>query len=192
MRKTFWLLPAALVLVSLMGCAQPPAAPGWCTPKEAFVQWQAAPDKVHVLDVRTTGEYIFIGHAPMAKNIPVKLLADKWDADHRKPVMKANSSFIEDVKKAYKLDDTILVMCKGGQRTVDAIKQMKEAGFTHVVGIEGGFEGQRDTDCGDPRTGKFIKPGWKNSELLWVYDLDPDSMYLPEGIVTTRPAKGKT
>jgi rhodanese-related sulfurtransferase len=190
MRKLFLL--AAAVLASLVGCAEPPAAPGCCTPKEAFTQWKATPDKVYILDVRTPAEYIFIGHAPMARNIPVKLLTDKWDADKRKPVMRANPSFIEDVRKAYKPDDTILVMCKSGQRAADAVKQMKAAGYTNVLNIEGGFEGLRDTDCGDPTTGKLLKPGWKNSGLLWVYDLDPDSMYLPEGIVTTKPAAAKT
>jgi rhodanese-related sulfurtransferase len=189
MRKL--LLLAAGAMVSLVGCVEPPAAPGCCTPREAFAKWQAAPDKVYILDVRTTAEFIFIGHAPMARNIPVKLLTDKWDADRRKPVMRANPNFLDDVKKTYKPDDAILVMCRTGERAADAIRQMKAAGFTSVLNIEGGFEGLRGTECTADGASRLIKPGWKNSGLIWTTALDPESMYLPEGIVTTRPAAAK-
>jgi rhodanese-related sulfurtransferase len=198
MRKLPLLLAAPLLLF-LVGCAEPPPAPGYCTPKEAFAKWQATelwkanePGKVRILDVRTSAEFIFIGHAPMARNIPVKLLADKWDADRRKPVLRANPDFLKEVQAAYSPGDTILVMCESGQRAADAVKQMKGAGFANVLIIEGGFEGQRGADCSDHGAGKLLKPGWKNSDLLWTWDLDPESMYLPEGTVTSKPAAPKT
>ena len=45
----------------------------YLTAKEAFSKWHAASDKVVILDVRTPEEYIFVGHAPMARNIPVRI-----------------------------------------------------------------------------------------------------------------------
>ena len=42
----------------------------YVTAAEAYDKWLAAPDAVKVFDVRTLEEYIFIGHAPMAWNIP--------------------------------------------------------------------------------------------------------------------------
>ena len=35
--------------------------------------WQADPEGVHILDVRTFEEYTFVGHLEMAKNIPLRL-----------------------------------------------------------------------------------------------------------------------
>ncbi len=43
----------------------------YVTAKEAYDMWKANPDKVKILDVRTQDEYIYIGHAAMAWNIPL-------------------------------------------------------------------------------------------------------------------------
>ena len=42
----------------------------YATAQEAYEMWQAAPDKVTVIDVRTPEEYALIGHAEMAWNVP--------------------------------------------------------------------------------------------------------------------------
>ena len=42
----------------------------YVTPQEAYAMWQADPEGVHFLDVRTFEEYIFVGHIEMARNIP--------------------------------------------------------------------------------------------------------------------------
>ena len=42
----------------------------YLTAKEAYEKWKATPETVKILDVRTTEEYLFIGHAEMAWNIP--------------------------------------------------------------------------------------------------------------------------
>jgi hypothetical protein len=47
----------------------------YMTAKEACEKWKAAPDEVKVLDVRFPEEYVFVGHAEMAWNIPVALIS---------------------------------------------------------------------------------------------------------------------
>ena len=42
----------------------------YVTAKEAHEMWLADKNKIKILDVRTPEEYIFVGHAPMAHNIP--------------------------------------------------------------------------------------------------------------------------
>ena len=42
----------------------------YVTAKEAYEKWKAEPEKVKIFDIRTTEEYLFIGHAEMAWNIP--------------------------------------------------------------------------------------------------------------------------
>jgi hypothetical protein len=43
----------------------------YVTAKEAYENWQAEPDKVKVIDVRTPEEFLFVGHPTMAWKIPV-------------------------------------------------------------------------------------------------------------------------
>ena len=43
--------------------------------------WKADPDGVTIIDVRTPEEYIFVGHAPMARNIPLVFIKYQWDAE---------------------------------------------------------------------------------------------------------------
>jgi hypothetical protein len=45
----------------------------YVTPREAYEMWMADPDGVNILDVRSFEEYIFVGHAEMARNIPFGL-----------------------------------------------------------------------------------------------------------------------
>ena len=43
----------------------------YVTAEEAYAMWKNEPMKVHILDVRTPEEYVFVGHAEMARNIPL-------------------------------------------------------------------------------------------------------------------------
>ena len=45
--------------------------------------WQADPEGVKILDVRTPEEWVFTGHAPMATNIPFAFLAYVWDDEKK-------------------------------------------------------------------------------------------------------------
>ena len=40
----------------------------YVTAKEAYDMWQADPEGVQILDVRTPEEWVFTGHSPMAVN----------------------------------------------------------------------------------------------------------------------------
>jgi len=151
----------------------------YVTAKEAFAKWHAAPDKVRILDVRTPGEYIFVGHAPMATNIPLKLLKAEVDLKRMKPVMPLNKNFVDEVKKKYKETDTIMIMCRSGARSAASVNNLAEAGFKNVYNITDGFEGDKLNVPGSYNNGKRIVNGWKNSGAPWTYKLDPKLVYLP-------------
>ena len=53
----------------------------YVTAKEAYEKWQADPGKVKILDVRTPEEYIFVGHAEMAWNIPLAFQTHSWNKE---------------------------------------------------------------------------------------------------------------
>ena len=86
----------------------------YLTAKEAFSRWHVDSDKVVVLDGRTPEEYIFVGHAPMARNIPVRIFNQQLTAKNRKPAMEPNPDFVPQVRRDYQVSDTILVMCRSG------------------------------------------------------------------------------
>ncbi len=150
----------------------------YITAKEAFMKWHTAPDDVKILDVRTPEEYIFIGHAPMACNIPVKFITHKWSSEDQKPVMPKNSDFVLQVKKRFKPTDTIMVMCRSGSRSALSINMLAQAGFKNVYNITDGFEGDKVKDPESYFEGKRLRNGWKNSGAPWTYKLDPKLMYL--------------
>jgi rhodanese-related sulfurtransferase len=58
----------------------------YVTAKEAYHMWQADPEGVKILDVRTPEEWVFVGHTPMAVNVPVEFMAYVWDEEARIPV----------------------------------------------------------------------------------------------------------
>jgi len=151
----------------------------YLTAKEAFSKWHVDSEKVVVLDVRTPEEYIFVGHAPMARNIPVRVLNQELTAKKRRPVMEMNSAFVSQVRRDYKATDTILIMCRSGGRSALAVNLLAEAGFRKVYNIIDGFEGDAVKDPQSYYNGKRVKNGWKNSGAPWTYRLDPNLMYHP-------------
>jgi rhodanese-related sulfurtransferase len=152
----------------------------YATASEAYDMWKANPDKVKILDCRTAEEYAYVGHAPMAHNIPSRFWTGKWDAEKKDFVLDENPEFENEVKKRFKPDDTILIMCRSGHRSAASVNRLAKAGFTDVYNIVDGFEGDKITEEGHPNKGKRMKDGWRNSGAPWTYDLDPELIYTRE------------
>lgn len=151
----------------------------YATAAEAYEMWKANPEKVKVLDCRIPEEYAFVGHAPMAYNVPSKVWTGKWDNEKKDYVLADNPDFVAQVKKLFALDDTILVMCRSGHRSAPSVNKLAEAGFTNVYNIIDGFEGDKISDEDSYYKGKRMKNGWKNSPAPWTYDLDAKLLYNP-------------
>ena len=153
----------------------------YVTAKEAYERWKGAPEQVKILDVRTTEEYLFIGHPEMAWNIPLFLQTYQWDANKQKLPMKPNPDFVAQVKEVAQPTDTILVTCRSGGRSAMAVNQLAEAGFRNVYNITDGMEGDTVDDADSVFHGQRMKNGWKNAGLPWTCELVPERMVLPEG-----------
>jgi len=152
----------------------------YVTSKEAFEKWKANPKQVKVLDVRTPEEYIYIGHAEMAWNIPLAFQTFKWDSDKQRFALEMNPEFVTQVKELAKPDDTILVMCRSGGRSARAVNALAKAGFKNVYNIINGMEGDKVKDPESPYHGKRKENGWKNSGSPWTYEVNPEQMRLPK------------
>jgi len=151
----------------------------YVTAREAYEMWKADPETVKILDVRTTEEYLFVGHPKMAWNIPAFLQVYEWDAAKSQLPMKPAPDFVSQVKTMAKPGDTILAMCRSGGRSALAANWLAQAGFTKVYNIVDGMEGDAVTDPESLFLGQRLKNGWKNSGLPWTCEVAPDLMSLP-------------
>lgn len=88
--------------------------------KEAFKSAIESGEYI-LFDVRTVEEYME-GHIERAKSLDV--LDDQFDKT------------ISNIDKSQKY----LIYCKSGGRSEKALKKMKDAGFTHVLELEGGYQ----------------------------------------------------
>jgi rhodanese-related sulfurtransferase len=150
----------------------------YVTAQEAFEMWRADPERVKVLDVRTPEEYLFVGHAEMARNIPIGFVKYQWNAAKNEPVLAPNPDFISSAKSRFSATDTLLVTCRSGGRSALAVNALAKAGFKRVFNIIDGMEGDLVNDPGNAHHGKRMKNGWKNSGLPWTYDVNPDLLWI--------------
>jgi len=150
----------------------------YVTAREAFEMWKTDPKWVKIVDVRTPEEYLFVGHAEMARNIPIAFVKYDWDADENEPVLEPNPDFVPCAKNLFGATDTLLVLCRSGGRSALAVNALAKAGFEHVYNVIDGMEGDLVNNPGSVYHGKRMKNGWKNSGPPWTYEVDPDLLWI--------------
>ena len=130
------------------------------SPQDAY---QLCLDDVRTLliDVRSSMEYLFVGHPVGAVHVP-------WIDE---PDWVINKQFATDVRKLIlggasvtDSDDGvhIILICRSGKRSKDAGNVLIEAGLTNVYNIEQGFEGELDSNHH-----RSTQDGWRHSGLPW-------------------------
>ena len=123
------------------------------SPQEAWSLLQQSTDAV-LIDVRTKIEHSFIGH-------PLNAIHVAWK---EAPDWQINTQFVPDVKKLVPVRNTpILLLCRSGQRSLDAAKALEEAGFSRLINILDGFEGPLDQNNHRGNLG-----GWRFNNLPWL------------------------
>jgi len=129
-------------------------------PKQAAQFLEERPEAVFA-DVRSSMEFLFVGHPKGALNIA-------WIDE---PDWEINANFAEDILKisAGKAPDGIqahdlpvLLICRSGVRSLEAGQALIDAGFTEVYNILEGFEGKLDKNHHRGTLG-----GWRFHGLSW-------------------------
>jgi rhodanese-related sulfurtransferase len=121
-------------------------------PQQAWDFMQTHPDAV-LVDVRTQMEYAFVGHPVDALHIPWK----------EGPDMQLNPAFTEQVLTTISdLKTPVLLLCRSGQRSMAAAKQLQQAGYQQLINIDEGFEGRLDENQHRSKLS-----GWRFNNLPW-------------------------
>ncbi len=130
------------------------------TPADA---WQMVQDNPRVLliDVRSSMEYLFVGHPVGAVHVP-------WIDE---PDWDINPHFVIDIRKLVLggvhenesiSSAPIILICRSGKRSLEAGQKLVEGGFTQVYNIDEGFEGELDEHHQRSTLG-----GWRFRGLPW-------------------------
>lgn len=121
-------------------------------PTQCWAVLQTNPAAV-LIDVRTAIEHSFVGHPPQAIHVAWKEF----------PGMQLNNDFVAQVQQhAPEKSAPVLLLCRSGQRSVDAANALEAAGYEHLINILEGFEGPLDEQKHRGKLG-----GWRFHGLPW-------------------------
>ena len=128
-------------------------------PKEAWTLLQETPDALFV-DVRMEIESLYVGRPPGVHNIP-------W---YEYPELTPDApAFVAAVKREIQGDSddarkarTVVLICRSGNRSSDAGQALEAAGFSNVVNVVHGFEGDLDAHFR-----RSTLNGWRFDGLPW-------------------------
>jgi rhodanese-related sulfurtransferase len=122
-------------------------------PRESWALMQADPE-VLMIDIRMEIESMYVGRPPGAHNIPWYEYPD-FTPD---PAGFCASVEAEAGTKAR----PILLLCRSGQRSVDAGHALEAAGFTRIINVLHGFEGDLNAHFH-----RSSVNGWRFDQLPW-------------------------
>ena len=130
------------------------------TPKQAWQLLQDDPRAV-LIDIRSTMEYLFVGHPVGAVHVP-------WIDE---PDWVVNPDFVKDVRKVLLggvvCDEEsgcapVILICRSGKRSREAGEVLVEAGVRNAYHVDEGFEGELDEHHHRSTLG-----GWRYHGLPW-------------------------
>ena len=136
------------------------------------------PQHTILVDVRTRPEYQLVGHPEGAYNVPVRFWSIQFGGKGYAEV--DNPDFEKDLLAQFDpKTDTLLLMCRSGNRSCSAANLEVKAGFSEdkVYNVMGGFEGDRVKNKNSAYNGQRKLGGWRNEGLPWTYSMDPKLVY---------------
>jgi rhodanese-related sulfurtransferase len=124
------------------------------TPLQTWDYLRSRPDALFV-DVRMEIEYLYVGHPPGVVHLP-------W---YEYPEMQVRpQAFVEQVRREVEGDNSrpVVLICRSGKRTVEAGMALEAAGFSEVINVLHGFEGELN-----PQLQRGHLNGWRHDGLPW-------------------------
>jgi len=157
----------------------------YMTAKQAYLYTSDNMDTTLFIDTRTPSELNYLGATTvMDAHVPlVSMDTAGWDDKKHRYLRAENKNFVADIEarlkqKGLTKDDTVILICRSGKRSSNAVNMLADAGFTRAYSVVDGYEGDKAKQ--GENKGKRTVNGWKNSGLPWTYSLDRDLMYFSE------------
>ncbi|VAX09587.1 Rhodanese-related sulfurtransferase [hydrothermal vent metagenome] len=131
------------------------------SPTKAWELLQANPRAV-LIDIRSTMEFLFVGHPDTAVHLA-------WIDE---PDWEVNPHFVPEARMLMlggNIDDVeqgsapVILICRSGKRSKEAGKALIDAGFSDIYHVDEGFEGDLDEHHQRGTVG-----GWRYHKLPWV------------------------
>lgn len=127
--------------------------------KQAYELLQQKPQAI-LVDVRSSMEYLFVGHPRGSVSIP-------WIDEPDWVIDPHFTAHIRQLILGGVVSDgdggvPILLICRSGKRSLEAGKKLIEDGLSEVYNVEGGFEGPLDDDHH-----RSTIAGWRFENLPW-------------------------
>ncbi len=123
---------------------------------------------IPLVDVRTAQEYHFAGHVPASLNIPAFVWGE-WKEHMRSFSLDENPDFLTEFEGRFPdKDEPAIIMCRSGHRSVIAIANLVQAGYTNLYHMWEGFEGLAVRDKDLLHGGTRFADGWKNRGLPYL------------------------
>jgi rhodanese-related sulfurtransferase len=147
-----------------------------------FIEQQGGARKILFIDVRTRAEAMFVGMIntvdALVPFVELQDLMTDWDGQRSAYKLEPMQEFVTEVgsrlqQKGLLKTDTVVLICRSGDRSSRAANRLLEAGYSRVFTVVDGFEGDMSPD------GRRSVNGWKNSGLPWGYKLEKTKMYFP-------------
>lgn len=130
------------------------------SPEQAHQLVQDDPQAL-LVDIRSTMEFLFVGHPTGAVHVP-------WIDE---PDWTVNPQFLTEIRKRLLGGATcstndacapVVLICRSGKRSLEAGKALLDAGLPQVFHVDEGFEGELDEHHHRSTTG-----GWRFRGLPW-------------------------
>ncbi len=123
------------------------------TPREAHEFLHQHPTALFI-DCRSEMEFLFVGH-------PAGAIHVSWNDG---PEWEINPHFVGEVKKlaGHSGERPVVLICRSGNRSVDAGNALIHAGFSRVYNVLHGFEGELDDTHH-----RSMSNGWRHEGLPW-------------------------
>jgi len=133
---------------------------GQLSPKQAWQMIQDNPRTI-LVDIRSTMEYLFVGHPRGAVHI-AWIDEPNWTVDPHfvtrvRELMLGGA--ICDVEEGCA---PVILICRSGKRSKEAGKALMDAGIRNVYHVDEGFEGDLDENHHRSTLG-----GWRFHDLPW-------------------------
>ncbi|MEA3274969.1 MAG: rhodanese-like domain-containing protein [Pseudomonadota bacterium] len=130
------------------------------SPQQAWQLLQDDPQAI-LVDIRSTMEYLFVGHPSGSVHVP-------WIDE---PNWTINAHFETEIRKlllggavctAENPCSPVVLICRSGKRSLEAGKALLQGGLQNVFHVDEGFEGELDE-----RHHRSTQGGWRFRGLPW-------------------------